>query len=105
MRIQIWRSWRQLDGVHPNIGQQSEEFCAEQRVSIMNQVALAIQDSVYGIGEIPADLAHPKPIGSSSDACNRYLARRQLQEEQNEEPLQPATGPHFHGEEIGGHNQ
>jgi hypothetical protein len=26
---------------------------------------------------------------------------RQVDEEQNEKPLQPSPGPHFHGEEIG----
>ena len=71
----------------------------------MDQIALAIQNSVDGIGKIPADLAHPQPVCGSRDARDHHLARRQLDEEQHDEPLQPPPGPHFHGEEIRGHNQ
>src|SRR5437667_2377561 len=71
----------------------------------MDQIALAIQNSVDGIGKIPADLAHPQPVCGSRDARDLHLARRQLDEEQHDEPLQPPPGPHFHGEEIRGHNQ
>ena len=83
----------------PTSASMLQELRGEQRVAIMNQVALAIQDSVDGIGQIPADLAHPQAVGSGRDAGNLHLARRQLDEEQHDEPLQPSPGPHFHGEE------
>jgi hypothetical protein len=49
---------------------------------------------------IPANLGHPQSIGDGRDASNLYFARGQLEEEENEESLQPSSGPHFHGEEI-----
>jgi hypothetical protein len=42
----------------------------------MDQVPLAIQDSIDRIGEIPADLAHPQPICDGRDSRDFYLARR-----------------------------
>ena len=62
----------------------------------MDQVALAIQDSIDRIGHIPANLSHPQPIRDGRDASNLHLARGQLDKEQNEESLQPSSGPHFH---------
>lgn len=53
VRIQIRPSWRQLDGLRPNIGEHVQEPGREQRVTIMDQVALAIEDSVDGAGSIP----------------------------------------------------
>jgi len=73
----------------------------EQRVSIMNQVPFASQDSWLDIREMAGDLAHPQAIGCLRDAGDLHFARRQVDEEQNEKPLQPSPGPHFHGEEIG----
>ena len=57
--IQIRRSWRQLHRLHTNIGEHVQEISREQRVTIMNQKALAVQDTVDRIGQISADLAHP----------------------------------------------
>src|SRR5436309_9417113 len=58
----------------------------------MDQIALAIQNSVDGIGKIPADLTHPQPVCGSRDASDLHLARRQLDEEQRDEPLQSPPG-------------
>ena len=71
----------------------------------MDQVALAIQDSVDCVGYVPADLSHPQPIGDGRDPTDLYLARRQFDEEQDDEPLQPSAGPHFHSEEIRGYDE
>jgi len=71
----------------------------------MNQVALAVQDSVHRIGNIPADLEHPQPVCLRPAADDLHLSRRQLNEKQHDETLQTSPGPYFHGEEICGHNQ
>ena len=55
--------------------------------------------------KIPADLAHPQPINSGCNTGNFHLARGQLDKEQDDKPLQPSPGPHFHGEEIRSHDQ
>jgi hypothetical protein len=47
----------------------------------MNQIALALEQAIDGIGQIAADRAHPQPIRVGSDAGNLYPARGQLQEE------------------------
>jgi len=63
----------------------------------MNQIALALEDSIYSVGCIPADLTHPWSVGCGSDARDINLARRQLDE--------PSPCPYFHCEEIRRHNQ
>jgi len=68
----------------------------------MDQVALAIEDSIDCIGKISADLAHPPAVGGGRDAGNLHFACRQLDEEQHDEPLQPSSRPHFYGEGICG---
>src|ERR1700676_94237 len=55
----------------------------------MDQVTLVIQDSVDGISQIPADPAHPQPIGGVRNARDLHLACGQIDEEQNDEPLEP----------------
>ena len=59
MRIQSRRSRRQLHRLHTNIVEHVQELGREQRVTIMNQEPLAVQDPVDRIGQISADLAHP----------------------------------------------
>jgi hypothetical protein len=48
----------------------------EQLIAIMDEIPLAIHDSVDSIGQIPADLAHPQPIGIGRDTRILNLARR-----------------------------
>src|SRR4051794_22726345 len=71
----------------------------------MNQIALPVQDSVHCVGGVSADLAHPESICHRRYAANLHLARRQSNEEEHQEPLQPSPSPCFDGEEIGSHNQ
>ena len=52
----------------------------------MNQIALANQDSIDCIGEIPSNLAHPQPVRRKPDPTQLHLARRKLDEKQNREP-------------------
>src|SRR5215208_5579770 len=58
--VQIRRLWRQLHRFHASLSQHSQELVGEERIAIMNQVALTLQDPVYRIRQIPADLAHPQ---------------------------------------------
>jgi hypothetical protein len=69
------------------------------------EISLAVQDAVACIGENPADLAHAQARRGLRDRGNLGLGCGQLNEEQHEEPLQASTGPHFHGEEVGGRDQ
>jgi hypothetical protein len=66
----------------------------------VNQVLLSCQDSLLCIREIPRDLAHPQSFRHLRDARNLYIPRRQLDEAQHHEPLQPPPGPHFHDDKA-----
>jgi hypothetical protein len=98
--VQIRRAWRQLHGLDPHPSQQVQEFCREQRVSIVDQIALAEEDSVHGVGDLAADLAHPQAVGGGGDTRDLHLARGQIEEEQHDKALQSPSRPHFDREEI-----
>ena len=71
----------------------------------MDQVTLAVQDSIHTVREIAPDLIHPEPIDGGRNSGDLYPAGRQLDEEQHYEPLQTSPCPHLNGKEVGGHDQ
>ena len=66
----------------------------------MNEIAVAIQESVHAIGEIPRHLLHPWPIGLRDDSRNVNLARGQPNHEENVVMNQAEDGPQFYAEEV-----
>jgi hypothetical protein len=42
----------------------------------MDQVPLSVQDSVYGVGKVPADLAHPQAVRRTSDPADLHRPSR-----------------------------
>src|SRR5258708_35222805 len=75
------RSRRQLHRLNTGIGQHIEELGGEQRVAVMNEVPLAIQDSVVSVGELPGNLTHPQSVRRTREPCHLNLPRRTLDEE------------------------
>src|ERR1700733_12584104 len=71
----------------------------------VNQVSLSGQDSLLRIREIAHDPAHPQSIRATRDPCNLDLPCGEFHEKQNDKSLQLSLGPHFHGEEVRGHDQ
>jgi hypothetical protein len=71
----------------------------------MDQIAFASQYSVNRIGDISANLTHPQSIRARCYASDLHFPRRQINEEQDEEALQPSGGPDLHGEEIRSYDQ
>jgi len=71
----------------------------------MDQVVLAIQNSVDGIRKISSNLTHPQAIRRTRDSGDLNASCRKVNKEQHHESLQPSTSPHFHGEEIRSHDQ
>ena len=98
--VEIRRARWQLHGLDPDARQQTQEFCGEERVSIVDQIALAEEDSVHGVGDLAADLAHPQPVGSGRDPRDLDWARGQIEEEQHDKALQSPSRPHFDCKEI-----
>jgi len=79
--FRVRRPRRQFDRLNTHIVEQVQELSREQRVSIMDQITLALEDSVNRISNVSADLAHPQPVGIGTDTSDINLSRRQLDEE------------------------
>ena len=58
----------------------------------MDQIALPSEEAAHSIGYVPADLRHPEPIRRGGNASDLDSARREIDEEKNEEPLQSLPG-------------
>jgi hypothetical protein len=50
------RPWWQLDRLHSRIFQHFQEVDCEQRIAIMNEVSLALENSIDAVRQIPTDL-------------------------------------------------
>ena len=57
------------------------------------------------IGEILRDLFHPRTTWRSRDARDLHTSRGDIDHEQYKEGYQPAFGPDFDGEEVGGRDR
>src|SRR4051812_47406549 len=66
----------------------------------MDQKTLVVKDSIYRIRCSAADLAHPQPVRSRSNASNLYSSCFQIDEEQDEKTAQSSPCPDFDGEEV-----
>src|SRR3982751_6932760 len=74
-------------------------------VTIMNQVAFPVQDSVHCVADVSADLTHPESTGAGCYARDLHLPTRQIQEEQDQQTLQTLGCPDLDRKEIRGHYQ
>ena len=100
--VQVRRSGWQLYGFRADLGQRGEELRREERIPVVNQVALALEEPVDGIGQIACDLAHPQAVGNRRDPGDLHAAGGKLDKKQHQEAPEALAGPDLYSEEIGG---
>ena len=98
--VQIRRPGRQFHRFGAALGQSRQEFHCKEWIAIVNQIALALEQPVYGVGQMAGDLTHPHPVGSGRDPGNLDTSDGQFEKEQNQEALQPLSGPDLNGKEV-----
>ena len=98
--VQIRRPGRQFHRFGAALGQSRQEFHCKEWIAIVNQIALALEQPVYGVGQMAGDLTHPHPVGSGRDPGNLDTSGGQFEKEQNQEALQPLSGPDLNGKEV-----
>ena len=74
----------------------------EARVSIDDQMTGVFQESVFAIGEIAADLFHPRGIRTWRDACDLHTACLQVHHGKHVERHQSVSRPDFRSREVRG---
>jgi len=62
IRVQIRTSRGQFDGFHIGVLQRAQKFVREQRIAIMNQIALAGEQPFDAVGQVASNLAHPPSV-------------------------------------------
>ena len=68
--VQVRRMRWQRHGLHSSVGKHIQKPRREQRVAVMKEVALSIQNPLSGGGQIPGNLDHPEFVRCRSDACD-----------------------------------
>src|SRR5262245_42587092 len=56
--IEIRGPWRQDDGLHPACAKYLVEAMEKFRVAIVEQIPLAQEEAIHGIGQLPCALGH-----------------------------------------------
>jgi hypothetical protein len=74
----------------------------EERIAVVNDVAAVIQKSVFDVGSIPRDLAHPGSVWRGDDSRDLDLTRLEVDHEEHEVPDETPPRDHFEGEEVRG---
>src|SRR5882724_10625477 len=70
VRIQIRTAWRQEDRLHPAVLEQRIKRLRKFGVSVVDEISLASQEPVTGIGQLPGALLHEGGSGMLRDACD-----------------------------------
>ena len=102
MRVEIRAPRRQSHRFYSFRVKDVAEHLAELGISIHDQVTLAIEESVFAVGQFTSDLFHPRLIGTGRATGEVNAARFKFHHEQQVKRYQSAFGPDFDGGEIDG---
>ena len=78
------------------------ELLGEERIAVVNQILLAVQEPVEGVGQVASDLHHEGSRILATDVCDLDLARKHIDHEVDAEHGQALQRPDWHEEEVGG---
>jgi hypothetical protein len=102
VRVEIWRTGRQLDNFNTRAGQCFAERDREEGIPIVDRETLACQEAIADICDVATHLAHPSGVGFRRDARDLDPARRQLDDEEHGKSRQATTRPDVDGKEVRG---
>ena len=70
-------------------------------IPVVNEIARCPQETVDGISERAGHLLHPCAAGLLVDSGDLYVARLQIDHEEDQVPLETGQREHFDGKEVG----
>jgi hypothetical protein len=83
-RVEIRAVRRQLQASDARGAKDVPELLREERISVVDQVALADQETIDAIGEVARDLLHPRAMRLPHDAADLYPLGLDVDEEEHE---------------------
>ena len=84
--VEIGRPWRELDRLHANIAEDSEELGSEQRIAVVDQLLLHDEEAIDSVSQIARDPRHPQTVWTVANSADLHSARREFNKEQYDEP-------------------
>jgi hypothetical protein len=97
--VQVGTAGGQLDAGHAGATKAVAELNGEERISIVYQVAHALQDAVDGVGEIARHLLHPSAVRLPTDAGDLDTSRLDVDDEEDVVADQPSEREYLDREE------
>jgi hypothetical protein len=91
-------------GLDAGLCQQAGELAREQRIPIMDEIAVCFQEAVLAVGDVAGDLLHPQAVWRFGDSADLHAPGSDLDKEEDHEALQAVLRPDFDCEEISGDN-
>jgi hypothetical protein len=76
----------------PDSARMGEELRGVERIAVVDQKTLRLQDFVFTVGDVASNLLHPESVGTLGDASELNAPRRELDEEENHEALEFGAG-------------
>jgi len=80
IRVQVWTTRRNLRRLDSGFREDAKELCRVEWVSVMDQVALPFQDSVFAVGDVSAELLHPESVRTLCYTSQLHSPRREFDE-------------------------
>jgi hypothetical protein len=102
--VQIWAAGRELEALDAGGAEDRAERLGEQRVAVMDQVALVSQESVDAVGQVASDLLDPRIVwvaGVAGQAGNVHAAGLEVDDEPHDVADETAEREDLDGEEVG----
>ena len=100
--IQVRTLRRQANGLDASVAKELSGVLREHGITVHEDVGLAEQESVEGIGQVPEHLFHPGAMWPMNDAGDLDQARLEIDHEQDVVAHQAMPGEDLDREEIGG---
>ena len=89
--IQVGRTWWKLHRVDSGLVEEADKLLRVERIAVMNQISILLQEAILAIGDVASDLSHPESICASRDSAKLYASRRQLDEKEDHEALESTS--------------
>src|SRR5262245_15133012 len=99
--IQIRALRRQLEALGARGSEDRAKRRGEQRVAVMNQVALAAQEPVDAVGQVARDLLNPRVVRIADQTGDVHAARLEVDDEPDNVADETAERENLDGEEVG----
>ena len=99
--VQVGASSWELEALDAGGAEGRAERVGEQRVAVMDQVALAAQEAIDAVGQVASDLLDPRVVRMADQAGDVHAVGLEIDDEPDNIADEAAERQHLDSEEVG----